>query len=111
MWLDAQLRQAGIDPAAIPGYEQEKTTHLEVAHAVQSGAATAGLGIYAAAAAYDLDFVPLTAELYQLAVPEATWEKDACQRLLGMLQERAFLSAVEALGGYNTAHTGQVQWV
>lgn len=111
VWLDAQLRQAGVDTGAIAGYEQEKTTHLEVAQAVQSGAATAGLGICAAAAAYGLDFVQLTEELYQLAVPETVWERQSCQALLAALHAPSFLDAVEALGGYNTANTGQVQWI
>jgi molybdate-binding protein/DNA-binding transcriptional regulator YhcF (GntR family) len=111
VWLDAQLRQAGVDIATIDGYDQEKTTHLEVAQAVQSGEATVGLGIYAAAAAYGLDFIPLTEEQYQLAIPAAVWERESCQVLLAALRSEAFLASVEALGGYNTAATGDVSWL
>lgn len=111
VWLDAQLRMAGVETDLIEGYDQEKTTHLEVAQAVQSGEATAGLGIYAAAAAYGLDFVPLAQELYQLAIPEAVWEGDSCQILLAALQSTPFLEAVGALGGYETSATGDVSWV
>jgi putative molybdopterin biosynthesis protein len=110
VWLDAQLRQAGIDAASIDGYEQEKTTHLEVAQAVQNGEASAGLGIYAAAVAYGLDFVPLTEELYQLAIPAAVWERKTCQDLLTALQSETFLEAVRELGGYKTTSTGDVSW-
>jgi molybdate-binding protein/DNA-binding transcriptional regulator YhcF (GntR family) len=111
VWLDAQMEMVGVDTTRIAGYNQEKTTHLEVAQAVQSGEATAGLGIYAAAAAYSLDFVPLTQELYQLAIPAAVWESEAAQTLLDTLRSDAFLQAVETLGGYNTAATGDVSWV
>jgi molybdate-binding protein/DNA-binding transcriptional regulator YhcF (GntR family) len=111
VWLDSQLRQAGIDAASIAGYDQEKTTHLEVAQAVQSGEASAGLGIHAAAAAYGLDFVPLTEELYQLAIPAAVWERKPCQDLLSALQTEAFLEAVGELGGYKTTVTGDVSWI
>ena len=111
VWFDAQMRRVGLDPKSIAGYDQETTTHLEVAQAVQSGAATAGLGIYAAAAAYGLDFVPLTAEQYQLVIPEQVWSRDACQTLLAALRTQPFLEAVQALGGYETAQTGLVQWI
>jgi putative molybdopterin biosynthesis protein len=111
VWLDGQLRQAGIETGSIEGYDQVKTTHLEVAQAVNSGEATAGLGIYAAAAVYCLDFVHLNKELYQLAVPAAVWETAACQRLISSLRSVKFIAAVDDLGGYDTAATGEVRWV
>ena len=111
VWLDGQLRQAGVETESIDGYDQEKTTHLEVAQAVQSGEATAGLGIYAAAAAYGLDFVPLTEELYQLAIPAAVWETAVCQTLISSLRSPTFMAAVDVLGGYETTTTGDVSWL
>jgi molybdate-binding protein/DNA-binding transcriptional regulator YhcF (GntR family) len=111
VWLDGQLRQAGIETGSIEGYDEEKITHLEVAQAVNSGEATAGLGIYAAAAAYGLDFVPLTEELYQLAIPAAVWETETCQTLISSLRSAAFVAAVDVLGGYETMATGDVSWL
>jgi len=111
VWLDGQLREAGVEAGSIAGYDQEKTTHLEVAQVVNSGTATAGLGIYAAAAAYGLDFVPLTQEPYQLAIPAAVWERESCQTLLTVLRSNLFIESVAALGGYKTTGTGDVSWV
>ena len=111
VWLDGQFRKLGIETAVIAGYDQEKTTHLEVAQAVQSGAATAGLGIYAAAAAYGLDFVPLTQELYQLVITQAVWETAVCQTLLTILSSPSFVAAIDALGGYKTTATGEIKWI
>ena len=111
VWLDGQLRHLGIEPAAVPGYDLEKTTHLEVAQAVQQGAATTGLGIFAAAAAYGLDFIELTQEEYQLVIPEPVWETAVCRALLEALLSPAFQAAVEALGGYDTTAAGQVTWI
>jgi molybdate-binding protein/DNA-binding transcriptional regulator YhcF (GntR family) len=111
VWLDGQMRQVGVETGSIDGYDQEKTTHLEVAQAVQSGEATAGLGICAAAAAYGLDFVPLTEELYQLAIPAAVWETAVCQALLSSLRSATFMAAVDVLGGYETTATGDVSWL
>ena len=110
VWLDDQLASAGIDPEHIRGYEREEATHMGVAQAVHDGQATAGLGIQAAAAAYGLQFIPLTEEHYQLVVPEAVWQMPAWSAALATLRSRAFLSAVAELGGYNTAGTGEVAW-
>ncbi len=110
IWLDAQLRLAGIDAGQIAGYEDEGDTQLAVAQAVQSGPATAGLAIQAAARAYGLDFIPLTEELFQLVISEAAWDSPAWQAALQIIRSAPFLAAVNAMGGYNTADTGEVTW-
>ena len=74
--LDYRLRQAGIDPCAIQGYERQEFTHLAVAAAVASGAADCGLGILAAARALDQDFVPLDHERYDLVIPAQFFESE-----------------------------------
>ena len=110
VWLDAQLARAGVDTTAVSGYDTAKTTHMEVAQAIARGDATAGLGIPAAARAYGLDFVPLTQETYQLVFPQAVYDSAAGQALLRAMLAPAFLEAVAALGGYDTAETGQTTW-
>ncbi len=111
VWLDAQLQAYQIDAAAIPGYEREVTTHMAVAQAVADGTADAGLAIHAAASAYDLDFLPLTQELYQLVVPQPVWETAVCQSLVAAVRSSNFQEAVACLGGYDTTATGVVEWV
>ena len=111
VWLDAQLARLGIDPSSINGYDTVRTTHMEVAQAVARDEATAGLGIHAAASAYGLEFVPLTQETYQLVIPEALYRGDNGATLRRALQAPAFLAAVAALGGYDTAVTGETIWV
>ncbi|MEZ4643494.1 MAG: substrate-binding domain-containing protein [Chloroflexota bacterium] len=111
VWLDAQLKALAINVAAIAGYTDEVTTHMLAAQAVATGKATAVPGIYAAAAAYGLDFVPLTQELYQLVIPEQVWETAVCQSLVTAARSPAFREAVNALGGYDTSATGTVTWL
>ena len=110
VWLDAQLAREGIPATAVAGYDTAKTTHMEVAQAIARGEATAGLGIPAAAGAYGLDFVRLTQETYQLVLPEAVYESAAGQALLAALRAPAFVEGVAALGGYDTAVTGETSW-
>ncbi len=106
--LDYRLRQAGIDACAIQGYERQEYTHLAVAAAVASGAATAGMGIRAAARALGLDFVPLDLERYDLVIPQQFFESPRLAPLLAIIRDPAFAARVRALGGYTTPQMGQV---
>ncbi|HWP60326.1 MAG TPA: molybdopterin biosynthesis protein [Candidatus Acidoferrales bacterium] len=106
--LDFHLRRAGIDPAAIRGYEREEYTHMAVAAAIVSGLADVGLGVRSAANALGLDFVPLANEQYDLAFARAFFDNEKGQRLLEIIRSDCFRSAVESLGGYNARRSGEV---
>ncbi len=108
--LDYALKQKGLNPRQITGYERTEYTHLAVAAAVKSGAADCGLGILAAARALELDFVPLFDERYDLVVPVEQVESELLAPLLALIRGRdaRFLAAIEALGGYGTAQMGEV---
>jgi putative molybdopterin biosynthesis protein len=105
--LDHHLKQAGIDPRQVQGYDKEEFTHMAVAVNVLTGTASCGLGIYAAARALGLDFVPLARERYDLAfLPElADWKVGT---VLELIRSEAFKARIEALGGYETALTGRI---
>jgi molybdate-binding protein/DNA-binding transcriptional regulator YhcF (GntR family) len=111
VWLDAQLEALDIEPSSIPGYEREEMTHLAVARAVGRGEATVGLGIYAAAAAEGLTFVPLTQERYDLVIPDEVWQTPAAQALTEIIRSPGFKDAIASLGGYDASETGREQWV
>jgi putative molybdopterin biosynthesis protein len=106
--LDYRLKQLGIDPSEVNGYENEEFTHMSVAVAVQSGAVDVTLGIYAAARALNLDFIPVVTEQYDLVIPEIYFESENIQILLETINSSEFKNKVEALGGYSTQRTGQV---
>ena len=106
--LDYRLKQLGIDPSEVNGYENEEFTHMSVAVAVQSGAVDVALGIFAAARALNLDFIPVVTEQYELVIPEIYFESENIQILLETINSSEFKNQVEALGGYSTKRTGQV---
>ena len=106
--LDFRLQQVGIDPGQIAGYDTEEYTHMSVAAAVLSGAADVGLGIYAAAKALDLDFIPVVTEQYDLVIPERFFNTATIQVLRNTITTPIFKKRVEALGGYDTARTGTI---
>jgi putative molybdopterin biosynthesis protein len=105
--LDHELRRLGIDPESIPGYTREEHTHLAVAATVAAGRADAGLGVMAAARAFELDFVPVTREPYDLVLAAETLEDPVTASLWSLLADPSFRRAVEALGGYGTEEMGR----
>jgi putative molybdopterin biosynthesis protein len=106
--LDYQLGKIGLSPDRIDGYTNEEFTHMNVAVAVLSGTADAGLGIFAAAKALDLAFIPVVTEQYDLVIPEDHFESPNVQMLLETINTDTFKKRVEALGGYSTGKTGTV---
>ncbi|WDP84518.1 MAG: molybdopterin biosynthesis protein [Desulfobacter sp.] len=105
--LDYKLKELGIDPQDIPGYENDEYTHMSVAVAVLSGRARAGLGIKAAALALNLDFLLVVTESYDLVIPEKFFHLRKIQTLVKTIQTREFKERVLALGGYGVEKTGE----
>ncbi|PIE61075.1 MAG: molybdopterin biosynthesis protein [Desulfobacterales bacterium] len=106
--LDYSLKEKGISPQDIPGYEHDEYTHMSVAVAVLSGRAQAGLGIKAAAVALGLDFLPVVTESYDLIIPEVYYNTRKIQTLLTTIRSNEFKQQVEALGGYGVEKTGEL---
>jgi putative molybdopterin biosynthesis protein len=106
--LDYKLRELNMDPAGIDGYQLEEFTHMAVAVAVLSGTVDAGLGIYAAAKALNLDFIPVVTEQYELIISNEYMNTPNIQILLETISSQQFKDRVNALGGYSTQHTGTI---
>ncbi|MGH2541990.1 MAG: substrate-binding domain-containing protein, partial [Ardenticatenaceae bacterium] len=106
--LDFKLKQMGVGPQQIAGYEREEYTHLAVAAAVAGGRADAGLGILSAARAMGLDFVPLLTEQYDLVIPREHYDSGLLRPLLALIRSKEFKGQVDALGGYDTSSMGQI---
>lgn len=106
--FDYLLEQAGLDQAAIYGYEREEHTHLGVAASVAAGSARVGLGILPAARAFGLDFVPLCEERYDLLMSSTFYRSKEGDTIMGLITDPAFQERVEALGGYSMREAGKI---
>jgi molybdenum cofactor synthesis domain-containing protein len=109
--LDHLLKERGISPASIPGYDRELTTHLAVALAVKTGEADAGPGVYSAAKAFGLSFTPVAREPYELVFPAGTWEDPRVQALVSVVTSAPFQEGLEGLGGYDLGMGGRLRRV
>ncbi|MCJ2166221.1 MULTISPECIES: molybdopterin biosynthesis protein [unclassified Pseudodesulfovibrio] len=105
--LDHHLKTAGINPREVAGYENEEFTHMAVAVNVLTGAASCGLGIYAAAKALDLDFVPLAHERYDLVIPTVHMQDSRIRTLIEIIRTDEVKARIGDQGGYETNLTGQ----
>ena len=103
--LDRMLTDAQIAPDSVPG--PECASHLDVALAIASGIADAGVGVRAAANALDLEFIPLVWEQYDIVLPGESIS--AAAPLISALRTPAVRSSIEQLGGYVTEHAGEIE--
>lgn len=105
LWFDAELKRRNVDPQSINGYDRVVKTHSEAASLIASKKADAAIGLQAAARQYGLDFIPLFEERYDLVLPREN--EKSLSPLLDYLQTAAFRSELNALTGYNAAHSGE----
>jgi molybdate transport repressor ModE-like protein len=109
--IDQLLAANNIDPRRIPGYAREEFTHDAVAATVASGQADAGMAIEAAAARYDLDFIPLLSERYALAMSAGLAANAAGKALLARLNGNTFRQRLRSLPGYEPLSITASDWI
>jgi putative molybdopterin biosynthesis protein len=68
-----------------------------------------GVGVLSAARAMGMDFVELGAEQYDLVIPAEFYGSDLLAPLLDLIRTNDFRRQIDALGGYDTSQTGEVQ--
>jgi putative molybdopterin biosynthesis protein len=107
--LDLKLQDAGIPTHKIKGYRRLAASHVEVAGLVSTGSVDAGIGVRAVAKLFDLDFIPLREERYDLVMPTRYLTSHAgLNHLIDTMVGRTFRTEIEALGGYDMRETGKV---
>ena len=107
IFLDFELKRLGIDAQKVNGYENQVNTHSDVAIAVLSGSAGAGLGILPAAKMLGLEFIHLTKERYDLIIPDRIISSSPIKKMLQVIRSEEFKKMVNQMEGYDTTRTGQ----
>ena len=81
---------------------------MAVAAAVASGSADIGMGVYSAAKAMELDFIPIGEEDYDFAIPVEFLDQDMIQLFLEVIVSESFKDSLKEMGGYGTDNTGEI---
>ena len=106
--LDEALKELGLQSQRIIGYKHELPGHLEIAEAIASGQADAGVTIRVAADAYGLTFIPLREERYDLVVMEDESSLGPVKAMLEALNSQRFAREINQLCAYDTDQMGKV---
>ena len=108
MLLERKLQEEELPFHAVEGFNRIVKSHQDVAEAVVSGIANAGISTASIAASFGLGFVPLHSSRYDLVILKQYLEEAPVQQLLGTLGNRLVHSQLEVIGGYDTSKTGDV---
>ena len=106
--MDYLCDKYNVDRDKIYGYEREELTHNSVAVQIAGDSADAGMGIYSTAKLYELDFLPICVEEYDLLIPEKVWNSGMVRQLVRTLKSEEFKKRIEAMGGYTLDNPGEI---
>lgn len=109
--FDYKLKLLGINPSLISGYDREAATHMAAAALVASNSADAAMGIYSAAVAMDLEFLPIGEEEYDFAVPVRYLDLPEMQSFLRVLKSEELHRRMDHIGGYRYDLAGEVRYL
>lgn len=108
--IEEKLRQHGTTGREILGYNREEKNHLAVAGAVARLEADVGVGIEKASLMVGVDFIPLVRERYDLVIMKKKENELLIHSIREILSSTSFRQALEAIGGYDLTHTGEVMY-
>lgn len=98
--LDMLLKKHGMKSHDIKGYEHLSSGHVHGAAMIAGGEVQAMIGIKAAADVFQLDFIPLCEEPFEIIIPEKYMPHPGIQAFLKTTTDPEWRRAVETLGGY-----------
>lgn len=109
--FDYKLKLLGLEALLITGYEREAATHMAAAALVSSNSADAAMGIFAAANAMGLEFLPIGEEEYDFAVPVKYLDLPEMLSFIRVLKGEELHHRMDQIGGYQYDLAGEIQYL
>jgi putative molybdopterin biosynthesis protein len=106
--FESLLAHAGMKPSGVTGSETGVPGHLAAAWAVSTGAADCCIAAGSAARRFGLDFIPITAERFDLVLHKRDLKRKSVQSLFEILNRSRFRRQLEMLAGYDVSHAGNL---
>ncbi|MEI8132667.1 MAG: substrate-binding domain-containing protein, partial [Leptolinea sp.] len=107
VWLDTIIHQKQIDSSRIVGFKDEKMTHSDVARTIAEGNADVGIGLELAAAAFNLTFLSLAEEPYDLVTYASRAHQEPLLTLFNWIRSDDIKQLSSMLPGYDFQHSGE----
>ncbi len=109
--FDYKLKLLGVNPFLISGYDREAATHMAAAALVSGNSADAAMGIFAAANAMDLEFLPIGEEEYDFAVPVKYLDLPEMLSFIRVLKGEELRHRMDLIGGYQYDLAGEIRYL
>jgi len=106
--LEYLLKQESIDKNLISGFNDIEYTHLGVGAKIYYELADVGVGIRAVVDAFNLDFIPLYEERYDLLFQNDFLKNN--EEILKIIMSEEFKNKVNEFKGYNLRDSGKEIW-
>jgi excisionase family DNA binding protein len=108
--FDHLLARSGLTHDDLTVVSATARTETDAATLVASGQADVSLGLEAGARQFNLAFVPLLEERYDLLIDRRSYFEAPLQSLFAFSQSAEFARKAEAMGGYDLSGHGHVHW-
>jgi len=106
--IDYNLKKLNISPESVTGYNNDVYTHIEVGLSVFSGESDTGVATKAVASLWNLDFVPIVKERFDMICNQSVFFQKGVQALVAELGGDVFRKRVEHLGSYDFSSAGKI---
>lgn len=106
--FDFLLKEEGINPQSIRGYESEVDSHLQAGLYVLKGFADCAFGIRYITYVLDLDFIPIFLERFDFVIPKELYPKPHIKDLLSYFEQPRIFQLSKELPGYELSETGKI---
>ena len=108
--VDRLMKQEGVNPDALDGYDNEVFTHFDVVRSVATGAADFGIAAESVAAGARLTFSFIFEERFDMIVKKAAFFDRHVQAFVEFIRSERFTGLLKTLKGYSSRDTGRVMY-
>lgn len=109
MFFEQLLAEAGLASSDV-AFCREVLSEQDVVQSVAAGRADAGFALASLASSFQLPFVPLGEERFDLLVDRRAWFEAPFQTLLAFCRSASFRDKADELGGYDVSGFGSVHF-
>lgn len=106
--FDYLIQKEGIEKNSLLGYETELESHIKCGLYVSKGLADFAFGIGFVAFLFDLEFIPVFTERFDMVIPRDHFVRSNVKKLLSIFKEPNLSALASEFPGYDFESSGKV---